>query len=182
MEVLELIKTIADISMAGLIAVLFVMTWRSRDKGSTEQAKITTGLIELLGDTSANVKDVSANIKACTTAITDLKTCEDDTQTLITGMRREVQLAHGDHTATLTEIRATLQDMPALTATEVETRIGPRFVPIQDLLQQAALKLLTANNQLEQLAQLMRLPPDKHEPGESAQPAPEPAELSVQHE
>lgn len=166
MELVDVIKVVSDISMAGLVAILFMVTWRSRDREGSEQSRITQGLIQLLADTSANTK-------ACADAIKALDTREGETHTLLIGMRREVGLAHGDQAELLGELRTAIQEVPTATALEVETRIGPRFATIQGMIGEAAFKLLSASTQIDVLAKLVQAgPADIHarerqqEPGE----------------
>lgn len=150
MELLQVLTAAKDVGLTALVVVVFFYLWRSRAAETHEQTTVTAGLVGLLADTSAN-------IKACTEAIIDLKSCEDETQSLVTGFRREVQQAHGGQLELLGELKTALDRVPALTAEEVETRVKPSFEHIQNALAAAATGLLSANNQIEQLATWLRL-------------------------
>jgi hypothetical protein len=93
MTIVELIGIISDLSMAGLVAVLFVLVQRSRDtadrlrsEGERREDTIASGLIEL-------IKDLSANIQANTTALASLRLAEEQTLIVAADARRESVLA-----------------------------------------------------------------------------------------
>lgn len=88
------------------------------------------------------LSDLSANIRASTDAITALKTCEDETQTIVSGFRREVQTTHGTQLERLEAIQGALADIPGATAQLVRASLLDDFAVIQSKLDLARDKIL----------------------------------------
>jgi hypothetical protein len=81
---------------------------------------------------------------------------ESATRDALTKLRSDAQVAQGANVELLGAIRSAIEQVPNLTADELEQRIGPLFTKAQDQLTSAATSLLSANTNIEQVARLLR--------------------------
>jgi ABC-type transporter Mla subunit MlaD len=162
-----------------LVVLCLVILQLARNQGQSNTA--VTSL-------AAALTQLTETLDASTQALGDLKKCEDETQTLMAGMRREVQgaqadqmQAHAAQTTALDALKEAVAALPEKTAEGVQTKLGPELSAIRQKLEQAALSIGAACTKLDLLAKEPET--SSQGPGEASQdPVPEKSEEIVKEE
>lgn len=136
---------------AGELVILCLVIWQlARNQGQSNTA--VSALAVALGKLSESMEGHGQ-------ALVELRQCEDQTQELMVGFRREVQQAHGlqieahavQHDA-LTAVQQALAMLPDTTADKVSARITKQLNGVRELLETAATNISSACLKLDKLS------------------------------
>ena len=139
MTVNDLIALFNELSPFATLALLVYLVLQGRNAHVERDDVLKLELVKLV---SAAV----SNIEASTQALRQLKTAEEETQTLVTGTRRELQAHHAASVDNFAALRSAVEAVPART----DEKLAPRFHTLQEL-------LATANRMVSDLAEDVRV-------------------------
>ncbi len=134
----DLIALFNELSPFATLALLVYLVLQGRNAHVERDDVLKLELVKLV---SAAV----SNIEASTQALRQLKTAEEETQTLVTGTRRELQAHHAASADNFAALRSAVESVPART----DEKLAPRFQTLQEL-------LATANRMVSDIAEDVR--------------------------
>jgi|GEM_PF-6841231 len=138
MTVNDLIALFNELSPFATLALLVYLVLQGRNAHVERDDVLKLELVKLV---SAAV----SNIEASTQALRQLKTAEEETQTLVTGTRRELQAHHAASADNFAALQSAVEAVPART----DEKLAPRFQTLQEL-------LATANRMVSDIAEDVR--------------------------